>query len=747
MWKTSPASKHIAALICVYFLALTLLYADATPFFEAPDEAAHFLYAHNLLETGELPTLLEGRDAIFASQATQRHHPPLYYMVGAVLIAPTDRADVDAYLRLNPLGTSGTVSVNNQNVYLHNWRSPEVEGGDTATAIWILRLFSMALGLGTLWMIYRIGALTYGEPVGLLAMLITASIPTFVFISASINNDNLVTFFYTAGILWTVRSWQQKAIRPRDVALISAILAGVALSKVNGLTLFGLVYGGMVLGVLRGRYGWRRVLLVVIVSGVSAALAAGWWYLRNEDLYGDPLARGIMRGIWGRGYPPEGWDEISAEAESVWVSFWMILGQFNVRGPEWFYDILPAITGLGALGALIHIVRDWRRWEVALFLLTAVVLVIVSLIAANQEIKVSQGRILFPMLGAFAPLLALGWYTLPRRLGVLVIVPLVVVTLSAPIDTLYRAYPRLSSTDAERAGREGATLVERTVRDGGDSMALIAYKLDETVVQPGDVVRGTVYFSAETVADVALSMQLVDTISGGVRGGVVTYPGMTLTSQLRSGWGYRAAVQFQVAAAETPIPPRQMMLDFSWPVLAESGIQILRTLTWESATGEPTGGGLLVPGPLVHDPAYQPMMLETPLDLRFGEGIQATGYTVSDFAPRPGEVVQVHINWRGGAQMNQDWTLTVGLLSAEGVVVAQQDGPIPGYPTSRWLTDVTITETRTLALPAELPSGDYVLYFGWYDPANDARLPISGGGADVRDNLYRVPVPVGVTGS
>jgi hypothetical protein len=67
-------ANRIAIVMCLYFVMLTLAYAIQTPIFEAPDEGAHFLYSHNLLQTGELP-ILEDHDIVFASHAVQRHHP------------------------------------------------------------------------------------------------------------------------------------------------------------------------------------------------------------------------------------------------------------------------------------------------------------------------------------------------------------------------------------------------------------------------------------------------------------------------------------------------------------------------------------------------------------------------------------------------------------------------------------------------------------------------------------------------
>jgi len=714
------------------FVIVAVMYARATPFFEAPDEAAHFLYVHNLLETGELPTLFESRDAIFASQATQRHHPPLYYMAGALLVAWTERDDVDAYLNVNPLAAIGNVTDNNQNVYLHNWRSP---GGDTARAIWMLRLFSIALTAGMLWMIYRIGALAFGRrKVGLLAMLLAVSVPTFVFIGASINNDNLVTFFYTAGILWTVQVWNKGEITRRDIVLISLILPGVALSKTNGLTLYGLVYGGLVLGALRGKVGWRGVIGAIVVSGIASVLLAGWWYWRNVDLYGDPFAVEIMRGIWGRGLPPRGWEQISSEAESVWLSFWMILGQFNVRGPGWVYDYVAVITALGAAGIGVYVWRRRQQWDVIVLLVTAMGLVIAALVIATQEVKVSQGRILFPMIGAFAPLLAVGWLNvLPRRFGLwrgggLLVIPLVLVTLVTPFTVLDEAFPRLEVVEVLPDDVSPINL-------NAETLFVHGYRFEEDVIAPGDVVHVSIYFSHSHEDNLAIGLGAIDPLTNAVYGGVVTYPGMTFTSQLADDEVYQARLRLRLDGIDEVLSPRRLNLNVGW--VAFDGSEIVRNVEWTSPEGESLSSSLVVGGVTLIHPDYEPPSMETDVDVVFGDVIGVEGYTVWETELAPGDVMTVSLLLDYVSPMDNDWTLTVGLVDEQGTLVTQKDGMPLGYPTSAWRAESPFIEVRAITIPEDAPPGAYQLYFGWYDHETLERLPISAENA--RDNLYWLP--------
>ncbi len=50
-------ADRLALLMLVSFILLGLTYSASTPIFEAPDEAAHFLYAHNMVEENALPLM------------------------------------------------------------------------------------------------------------------------------------------------------------------------------------------------------------------------------------------------------------------------------------------------------------------------------------------------------------------------------------------------------------------------------------------------------------------------------------------------------------------------------------------------------------------------------------------------------------------------------------------------------------------------------------------------------------------
>jgi hypothetical protein len=154
-------------------------------------------------------------------------------------------------------------------------------------------------------------------------------------------------------------------------------------------------------------------------------------------------------------------------------------------------------------------------------------------------------------------------------------------------------------------------------------------------------------------------------------------------------------------------------LRVSWPPLA-------RSLT--------LGEVEIVPWPLRTE--FPP--IETPLQAAFGQPpqIELRGYELTPAAP--GAVTELTLFWRAVEAPDTNYHVFVHLTAEDGTIAAQDDGPPDrGFrPTSSWRPGEAIVDARTMSLPPDLPPGRYALYVGLYNPADEARLPVSGAGAD-----------------
>jgi len=699
-----------AALIIAWFCALALSYASAVPLGEAPDEVPHFLYVHYLLQEG-LP-VVEDRATVFARGDTQRSHPPLYYLIGALLVADTQRADFAEYMAHNPFASIGVVSYANQNVHLHRLRY----SGDSAVAFWRLRLYSIVLACGTLWLTYLTGKRLFNASLGLAAMFLVASIPTFIHISSSINDDNLVTLMSALCIYLCGRALTG------DQSLRNALLVGVSvgagiLSKQNGFALFGYVAFTALIGLWQRLWTWQFAVRWTLSAFGAAALLSSWWFVRNLMLYGDPLAANAPISLWGRGDNPL----LLAEFEGIWVSFWMILGYMNVRGAEWLYPYVNALTLLGITALAWHFLRA-RADRVRLIFLAAcflslnAVMFVVMLRAAS-----GQGRVYFPIAGVFALLLVIGLRALLGRMAPLLVVPIAVAALLAPYVHLPRAYAGLEVVE-----RVPAEAIQLEVR--AETLTLHAYALHKPSIARGEPLRLSLYFSGYHAENAHFYAVAINPRTGERIGGVDTYLGMAPTAALDPDARYRAVLTIPMRADLPPEPPMQVRLQLGWRVPRTE-----RVLPLQRADGAPIES-LVVDGAVLMDGTWQPSRTEQTTDVRFGDALRLVGYTLDPAVLRGGAELAVTLSWEALASPREDYRLAFGVLDERDQIVAQADGQPSGYPTSLWQRGVRFAETRHLKLPIELPSGMYRLYIGWYDQ-NGARLALPDG-----QTLFFVPL-------
>ena len=132
------------------FAVLSLIYAWATPPLEASDELWHFGMINTIADTGQLPVQHPGVKTAYEQEGSQ---PPLYYLVGALLVKGIDRSDFDVVRQPNPHAVAGVPgNLGNKNLVLHDSVHPPLE--HTVLAVYMVRLFSIFLGCVTVVSIY-----------------------------------------------------------------------------------------------------------------------------------------------------------------------------------------------------------------------------------------------------------------------------------------------------------------------------------------------------------------------------------------------------------------------------------------------------------------------------------------------------------------------------------------------------------------------------------------------------------------
>lgn len=107
----------------------------------------------------------------------------------------------------------------------------------------------------------------------------------------------------------------------------------------------------------------------------------------------------------------------------------------------------------------------------------------------------------------------------------------------------------------------------------------------------------------------------------------------------------------------------------------------------------------------------------------------------------PGQDIHLTVYWQALSRMEEDYTVFIHMVGAEGRPVAQHDGqPLVGfYPTSFWKPGEVVRDEYEIHVDSSTPSGEYELEAGMYLLSTGDRLPIRDEGGQIVGDL----IPLG----
>ena len=706
-WWALPA-------LLVVFAALAFTYSLATPIFEGPDEIWHFAFASYLANGGGLPLLSAEHPNLLLRNAA---HPPLYFLPVAALIAPIDRSDFPEQFHFNlasPSITPGSHS-DRPNLLIHG-RNEDFPYRQATLAVHVGRLWSILLGLTTLlgvWLVARQLASNDGGGLALATTAIAAFIPQFVYGSAIINNDALAA----AGGAWTLAALLVlMRLRQFRWAVLSGLALGITLlSKIGMVALMPLPLAALVLAnldllapgpravdAIRHRIRWV-FWSAIVIYGV-AALVAGWWYVRNWLLYGDPLAWHVWQVLAGVGRSTPAPVQFLSDMVGLFGTFW---ADFGLRVDHQWGWVFGALVLLALAGWGRRLVRkDWAQIDGPglLLALAAFGLLLASAVRYSLEITDIHGRLLYPALAtvAFVFLVGLtGWGAkLGRWLVAAVTASLFVTTALVPFLVIYPAYARPVVSVSQVPGD-----MTPSGRVFGGQTELVGYRLLTPRLNPGQPARLVTYWRSLTpgpspVGDLHANMALVEP-----DGQSLGHTELLLGSSVypSSFWTATDLVEadFMLTPAATDLPAVAAI----WLSVRGSNLDRLSIGT----DSHLVLGKVALGGP-------QPCTPSVMVNADFGGLIRLAGYSYSSD--------RLTLCWAAEQTMTVDYTVFIHVVDSAGQVVGSADGqPRSGqYPTSAWAPGETVSDTHSLSLPAGAS-----LRLGLYRLDTGDRLSLSGG--------------------
>ncbi|MBL8144977.1 MAG: glycosyltransferase family 39 protein [Anaerolineae bacterium] len=712
--------RSLLGLIVAAYVVLAVIYSTVTPLFEASDELWHFPMVQFIAETGGLPVQEGVAPGLWRQEGSQ---PPLYYMAAALLTAGVDTSDLEWVRRINPHADIGLVRPDgNVNMIVHRAAAEAWPWQGTALAVHLARLFSVALGAGALLVTYALGRRLFPErpEVRLGAAALNAFLPMFLFLSGSVNNDNLSNLLGNLLTLEIVILLGAR-IQPRWwLYVLIGVTAGAGmLAKFNIGFLLPVIAASLVVLSARLRSP-RPLLLGGLISGGLTILIAGWWYARNAQLYGDPTGLNIFLELVGRRAIPANTAQLWAERDSFLQAFWGFFGGVNVPLPGLVYAAFNLIGAIGLIGAAAFLIRvlirrEWPlyRWWPALVALFWPIISFLSYLSWTATTPASQGRLLFAALSSILIWIALGltWW-LPRRarrpLMAVVAGAFALVALLTPFFIIAPAYqPPVLAADTSEAQAVFSA-------DDGPVFSLLEAGVDGRYVQPGDYVQVFTRWRAEAPPgrDWSLFVHLVtpDNVIVAQRD---VYPGEGLlaASDLAAGQSWDNPIAIPVP--DTALAPMTLTVEAGWYHLP-TGERLMLADGSETVT---LGEAELVPRSALHD-------APNPVSVNFGGQLELIGYEVSDLSPAAGEQFDVTFYWRALQPIAEDYVVFTHLLDpATTTIYAGSDAQPAGWtrPTSAWQPGEIIADTHTLTVNPDTPPGIYELELGAYLP-HDGRF-------------------------
>ncbi|MGD2207407.1 MAG: glycosyltransferase family 39 protein [Anaerolineae bacterium] len=750
--KPRPEAKHARGiwLIIALFLVLSNIYGLITPIFEASDELYHYPYVHHLVTERRFPVQDPDNIQLWKQEGGQ---PPLYYLVVAAITFWIDTGDFAERLVHNPHAQIGLPNApDNKNMVIHT----SAEGfpfSGTALSVHLIRFLSTLMGAVTVFLTYRIAReiLPGSKVLPLAAAAVTAYNPMFLFISASVNNDNLAALLCTLA-LWQMVRLVRSGATLRRVAALALVTGLAALTKMSALGLMGVVALVLTWDAWRRR-SLRTWLLHGFLSAGLVAVIAGWWYLRNWMLYDDPLGFSVWLAISGARRIPPGIGGLLSEFEGFRISYWGLFGGVNVLMHPLlyrFYDLLTllAVAGL-VLGGGRWIARQTRkkRWRSILrgdaprpiqmvVLGSWVLILLAALIRWTRLTRASQGRLIFPGIAAVSFCLALGWARLvPQRWRPVALgatgTTMLILAATAPWAFIAPAYYIPPPTvDALPDSLQPLHITY------DDQIELVGYRLPEREVLPGQSLA--VELGWRTLGSMDKDYSVFVHLYGRddeFLGQADTYPGGGLlpTSQWSPGDQLLDTVHVSVTPdAQAPAVGRIVVGLYYFPDMT---MLLARDPSGAALPPDPTIGRFKIAA--LEPPAYD---IPRPAAYQLGHKLALVGY---DLSAAPGEVT---LYWQATEPVAVDYTVFVHLRDASGEQVAQADSqPQAGeYPTSFWGVDEQVVDRHVIPVEIvdRLPPGEYTFSVGLYDLDTGTRLPVSQGGVLQGDHIVLGPVTV-----
>ena len=409
-----------------------------------------------------------------------------------------------------------------------------------------------------------------------------------------------------------------------------------------------------------------------------AFVIAGWWYLRNWSLYGDPLAWREWQALTGAGRVPPTLGDFVGDLIGLFGTFWI---DFSLRVDRVWWPVFGAL-GLAAVAGLVRraIRRDWPLDGAKLLIALSVwALLLASAVRYSLNIYNIHGRLLYPALAAIGVRAGVGDFGLAAlaragRSGW---------RRSRWLSPSFHRSESFNRPTPARLFRRCPTDVTAISAAQFGEVELIGYRAPAERIESGDRLDVETYWRRTRLADPAdqTSLRAVVTLPTIESGAGLGRGEAALGNDVYPSWAWPlneiVVTRVSLAAKAEASAVGEVRL----------GVRGESAALMPSERGETIGLGRVV---VQHPQACGAM---SPADITFGGAIKLSGYRV--------EADAVVLCWQSIKPVAMDYTVFVHVTDDRGQMLTADAPPRGGtYPTSAWLAGDEIEDRHALPIKA-----------------------------------------------
>lgn len=721
-------------LLLIIYLMLASAYSLITPIFEASDELWHYPTVKYLVDNGlQLPVQ---NPAVSTSWRQQGSQPPLYYILSALLTAWIDTSDLSKVRQLNPHADIGVIVPDgNVNMVVHDRRIEGFPWHGTVLAVHVIRLFSVFLGAITVSATYFLTIELFPKIswLPLAAGAFTALNPMFLFISGSVNNDNLSNALGCILLLLIIRLLKSTERPPiRDFVLIGIITGAGMLAKFN----IGFMTILFVLALITISYrlhDWQLFMMGSLITGGITIILSGWWYIRNLQLYGDPTGLNMFLDVVGRRMIPANIAQLWSERHTFLMSYWGFFGGVNVALPSYVYTTFNLIALLSVVG-LIILFTTWifgKNNTVhqpyllgRLFTLVWVIILFIGLLRWTSETWASQGRLMFSAIAPISMWMAVGLWALPRfgrftiqlsavwfAVVAIAIAPLTIyTTYETSVQGLERTSPRCDLDECSfftEPGKYEPSLVLAVRESASVTEARVGsyFLLEDVQFYTTNVFNRnwSAFIHLETEDGLIVAQR-----------DVYLKQGLVATTFLNVGESWLN--RFAVRIPDFAYAPQTVNVYLGFYDASNPSDRMLITDTTKPNTDRIFLQSLRI------IPRDSSLNIMNPMNVNFGNEAELIGYEMSNLITHPGKQLKLTLYWRSLRRMTVDYRVFAQVLNFGTTQTFANSDAMPAAwmrPTTTWKFGEIIRDEHILTIAPNTLSGTWQLQVGMYQLTED----------------------------